>query len=272
MVGVAEALPFSSEVTTKEFLPKVEIDPKLQAVDIPYSVQFNTELYATLMKERGMKDEDIAKIKIKIRPGRGKLVAGSYNKLTRTIKINTGPAWSYYEKYLSLVDEATNVYFPKKLTKDAFEVLLTTKKLSHYFEIAPPERARQFAKKLLSDAFTRRVKETFAHESKHTLDFTNSVKNNVIDFVLKSLVFQTGYYFPQIVGRFIAENISHASVAITPETLPFVILSSAMAGLSAFLCYYSVDPYEKRARKFQKQIIIDPRWAQVLQIIPKENK
>lgn len=71
MVVVAEILPFSSEVTAKEFLPKVEIDPKLQAADIPYSVQFNKELYATLMREQGMKDKDIAKMTIKIKPGEG---------------------------------------------------------------------------------------------------------------------------------------------------------------------------------------------------------
>lgn len=199
------------------------------------------------------------------------MIAGSYNNLTKTIRINTGPAWNYYEKYLSLVDEATNAYLPKKLTKDAFWHLLTTERLPHYLETVPPERARRFAKKLLSNAFVRRMKETSAHESKHALDFTNSVKNNVIASVLKFLVFETGYNLSPILAHFITENVFRRSAEITPEKLPFLILSSTCMATSALMFYYFVDPYEKRARKFAKQIVIDPRWAEVLKIIPKEN-
>ncbi len=264
----------NAEAFPQKYLPQVIFDKSIQDPDIPYTVSFDLELYAKLLKEYGMQDSDIASIKITFRRKSGIVAFPAESYVSRfkprEIVMSLDSVWSTYQ---ACSDLAQNIIEGKiKGKTNSFEYFLKTKRLTPYLRQAPTERANRFVKEIMEKAKERESNRRVLHESRHVLDSKDKLKN-VISYLLYPVVAGgTGIVAPELFLRVMdAINLIPSSAfSEMRNTMPYVMIAVA-SFMQAYLLVYQIDPMERSARKFEKLLNSNPEYRKLLILRPRDN-
>ncbi len=174
-----------SEALTPLVVPIVEYDSSLQKEEVPYEVNVDGEKCAELFREIGISDDEISKLKIKVK--RKSLLRrgpfASYRPINGdTIILYTDPIWRAHQKYLN----------PQKpsLKKEIVSVV-----------------------KDIVGGYNGPV-DLFLHESKHASDFRGKLRKSL------GMAFYLTYYLGGTIGFGLAINKSLPMVPLNELLLP----------------------------------------------------
>lgn len=228
--------------------PIIEYDPSLQKEDVPYVVSIDSGKCGILLHELGISDEKIGSLKIILarRLEVAQEVAhGGYNMYDGSITICTDPIWRTYKGYL---ETAKQIADKRKKPSGQFKNFLYTKKLEAYLEKAPSERGVCFSSKLIGGAVNREFRKILFHESKHAADMRSELARALYFlFRVATLGIKIGVFLLWSSDTSIGIRIGN-------------------------VVYYNTDPIEKRAFLFEKKERDNPRWNNILTIIPKQKQ
>lgn len=249
---------------TQRLLPQIVYDRSLE--NAPYTVSVDAGKYAEFLRFFGMNDQDIAKQKVVLKHNGGfGIFEGVNNSLSNTTVIFLGLNWFEYKDSLELANEISEG--KKKPKKGQFAKLLHTKRLGNYLSLAPRERGKQFAEKLLTRALEREQNSLLAHESKHSLErrrlFVEKFLTTPVTFGVAVAAYHFADLFKAVYG-----------IGDIPDTDLMIMVREYTVIYTLLLFYLGVhnfEPGEIRANKFGKQVANDPRWRDILKITPKSD-
>lgn len=243
------------EANKSPIRPIVEYDPSLLKEDVPYAVNVDTEKCALLLHELGLSDERIQKLTIRLNRKASfprkpfPTIAGTYRPKSDQVTIYTDYFWSRYQNFLKKGSEKPD----KKIRAQIIEFLWTKMTGGH------PEDVQR---RKNSETVNRALAGTFLHEAKHAAD-TRGEKLRSIRFALRLASYGA------IIGGTAAVDLAIYKFVPNVAKYPLIGLVSL---LSYPLSYLTLDPYERRARTFDRDNRNDPRWQNLLTISPKQKQ
>jgi hypothetical protein len=255
--------PKNIEKREKE-TPQVTYDESLLDPKCPYSLNLDEKLCADLLRECGVSEERIGTLKIRL-TRKSLMGFAHFNPFTHSMMISGDEMWKWREECIQAID---SIIKNEKAHGNPFKKLLTTKRLVSYLQEAPPERGREFAQQLVEDAINRKMSGVVGHEGKHTADIKGATD---ILYMMRFLTIGTTAVGAGQMYLFLLEKlgIDLDKVASSPAGIAAYAASliSQLYILNKIL--YEIDPYEIRARSFQRVIHEDPRFRRVLTVEPR---
>lgn len=252
--------------------PIIEYDPSLQKEDVPYSVRVDGEKCAELLRELGVKQDDINNTTIHLSPKAkeewiwGIGAAGKYDEKTNAIHIYTDNLWEIYGRYLMKADIlASGVENPRLDT--SFKGFLSTKRLSKYLKNAPRERGLEFAKKLIIKSTSKKGADVLVHESSHAADNSKSPKKTLLTGIALGFA---RHGFGAFIGSGVGLALSRYSDVGNIVSVGGAVTIYIAGTIFSVPLFYFLNPNEIRARKIEKKYKNSPIFRDLITFVPKE--
>jgi len=233
--------------------------------DAPYHIIFNKELATELFRDFGMPKDLIDRLIINIKRKGSRI---SYKVSAKKITLPTAWAWQKYQKNLKT---ARKIIQRKEEPNDQFRDLLYTRRLPKYLQTAPHKRGLEFATKLLFNAMQRKLNSEFLHEAKHALDDSEynlhgrPLHEEALVFCLPLAAYVYGYH--KILRFPLDDNQVYMYFA---GLFGGMMLTYFLTNIVLNLLKVTLNPVERRAKKFQKQLKNHPKWRNIVEIIQNE--
>ncbi len=184
---------------------------------------------------------------------------GSYSNIKKEISVSIGSALTALSKHEKTAEE---IFSGRIKANRQFRNLLYTKRLEKYLEDAKEPRAIKIAKKHIINGVMRSINDTLQHEICHAtepgVEFPKRMKRRLASAGVGAII-PTG-----IVLFSFSQSGWTYSEGIVTTVMP---LFGAYAGISI---NDMVDPVERRARVFGEKYKNDPKWRNIITLIPRE--
>lgn len=254
--------------------PIVVFDKSL--LDAPYSVDFNSFLARELFREFGMPADFVSKLMIVIK--RNGSAYGTYyhggtpfgpirENPDKIITLHVDGVWKEYQKNF---ETARRITQGEEKPEDQFDDFLHTRKLTAYLAVTPSERGLKFADKLLQNVMKRKLNFTFLHKAKHALDdseyelWRRPLLEEALAFGGPLLVFNLGWYVLQEYLNWGMPNNVYFPLWIGGNMATYYLTGAVLNKLNITL-----NPVQRSANEFAKQLENHPRWRYIVTITPK---
>ena len=302
---MGEATANTTEVPNKvPIWPEIVYSPDSE--DDNFKVEVNQERVARLLHENEMKDEDIARLRIKIArentddTEEGTTIRGDYDDQEHQITLYTQGLLSELDNILSSIEGALSQ--PKPVGSD-YEIILPkltnlrrhieqdidrlpyqqilsreqasnlnsifiTNRIAKYINdpTIPLDRKLAHARDLTRRVFQREIQNTLLHEVAHALDHKG---NNKVLMIWARVHEKHAQDVLLIAGSYALISNVLTSPKIESIIIGAVLFTTALEYSHRIV--YATDPLEIRAKRFQKKQSEFPIVDSYVKILPKER-
>lgn len=260
-------------------LPSVEYSEGVLSPDYPYNITIDQQGVADLLLMQGVREEDLARVKIKVQgqassvdkeSALGLDMLGKYNNITNNLTLYTDPILKTMrketDKKLKQIDknrndgneevQVENGVMNESETEDltnTFPFFVSSKRLDLYLTIAPRERARKIVERLAQLATERQINSVLDHETSHASDnLTKKHRMSDAKTILKDTLKVGAVSVGLTQGIILLLNHANIIEGDSPRFIISAILASG-GTLSLNILDYGTKTGEKRAFEFEKK-------------------
>lgn len=235
----------------------VDFAPKVDWESLPYEVVVDRDRIIRMLGEVGLDHEEIDKHKL-IVSGPG-VVYGSYSRNQKTIVLNMGAVLQTSTKYEKVAEQ---IHSGETKPKKQFKRLLYTKRLENYLQNVEGHRATEFARKLILNGANRIANRTLHHEICHAAESDASLTKR-----MHRRLASLGVGFIGLPAHVIAATYRDG---LTYWEGVLTVTTAALGAFGGVLTNDFIDPTEINARAFARNHSGDPKWKNLVVLIPKE--
>ncbi|MBI4080412.1 MAG: hypothetical protein HY430_01425 [Candidatus Levybacteria bacterium] len=233
-------------------VPQVIYHKDILQSETPYTISVNPEACADLFRVDGITDNQIRQIKINIRrktrsPIRipGFAIGGMYKVDNNEITLYTDWLWRMYKRRSKKVAKHLK-------NRDSMPVEKEQKNWKRLLGDLPSSANLEEIDQGINKKAGRILRSVLIREAKHYIDFNNPEYRKKAQAMLAAkaaLIYGVG------IGTTLASGL----------------VAGICAGVGTMGVEYLVDPLERRARKFTKQMRNDERFTALVEFAPKES-
>ncbi|MEK7581586.1 MAG: hypothetical protein AAB512_04870 [Patescibacteria group bacterium] len=254
---MVETGSFASSLNKERRKFRVDFAPKVDWESLPYEVVVDSDRVGRVLSEVGLDSEEIDKHKLIVSDGGG--VCGRYSRDERTIILNIGAVLQAATKYGKVAEQ---IHSGQIKPKKQFKRLLYTKRLENYLQNVEGPRGTVFARKLILNGANRIANHTLHHEICHAAESKESFSKRMHRRLAMLGVSSIGLSAYVVVENY-RYGFNYWGGVLT-------ITAAAIGAISGVVANDFIDPIERDARVFARNHSGDPKWRNLVSLVPRE--